>query len=154
MISINSTGATAMTAANATGTTYDGGTVLLSAATPVAAGANSLYLSIFDQGDGDLGLGRVRRQRSIPDGFERRDGLRGWGTQAPSGDDQLIDTQTTGADGTALFTGLQPGTYWLDETEAPDGCEIVTEVDQGRAHRGGHRRRRAEGGGGRERLHA
>ncbi|MDQ1726207.1 MAG: hypothetical protein QOK14_252, partial [Frankiaceae bacterium] len=54
VISINSTGATGMTAANAAGTTYDGATALLQASTPTTAGAHSLYLSIFDQGDGVL----------------------------------------------------------------------------------------------------
>lgn len=51
VISINSTGATAMTAAKAAGTTYDGGTSLLAASTAVTPGAHSLYLSIFDQAD-------------------------------------------------------------------------------------------------------
>jgi uncharacterized repeat protein (TIGR01451 family) len=51
VISINSTGNTAMNAANAAGTTYDGATPLLSAATQVTPGAHTLYLSIFDQGD-------------------------------------------------------------------------------------------------------
>jgi pimeloyl-ACP methyl ester carboxylesterase len=51
VISINSTGATSMSALNAAGTTYDGATVLLQAATPVTPGDHTLYLSIFDQGD-------------------------------------------------------------------------------------------------------
>lgn len=51
VISVNSTGATAMTAANAVGTTYDGATTLLAASTAVTPGSHSLYLSIFDQGD-------------------------------------------------------------------------------------------------------
>ena len=51
VISINSTGNTAMTAAAAAGTTYDGATPLLSASTQITPGAHSLYLSIFDQGD-------------------------------------------------------------------------------------------------------
>ena len=51
VISINSTGNTAMSAAAAAGTTYDGATPLLSASTQVTPGAHSLYLSIFDQGD-------------------------------------------------------------------------------------------------------
>ena len=51
VISINSSGATSMTAANATGTTYDGATPLLGASTPITPGTHSLYLSIFDQGD-------------------------------------------------------------------------------------------------------
>jgi hypothetical protein len=50
-ISINTSGATAMSAANATGTTYDGATPLLVASTPVTPGTHTLYLSIFDQGD-------------------------------------------------------------------------------------------------------
>src|SRR4029077_14891224 len=51
VISINSTGATGMTAANAVGTTYDGATTLLQASTQATPGAHSLYLSVFDQGD-------------------------------------------------------------------------------------------------------
>ena len=35
----------------AAGTTYDGATPILSAATPITPGAHKLYLSIFDQGD-------------------------------------------------------------------------------------------------------
>ena len=51
VISVNTTGATEMNPANAAGTTYDGATPLLRAATPISAGAHSLFLSIFDQGD-------------------------------------------------------------------------------------------------------
>jgi len=54
VISVNSSGATSMSAADAAGTTYDGATVLLRAGTQVAPGSHSLYLSIFDQGDGIL----------------------------------------------------------------------------------------------------
>jgi uncharacterized repeat protein (TIGR01451 family) len=50
-ISINSTGATAMSADAAAGTTYDGATQTLSAQTAVSPGAHTVYLSIFDQGD-------------------------------------------------------------------------------------------------------
>jgi hypothetical protein len=51
VVSINAAGATSMTAGQANGTTYDGATPILAASTPVTAGAHSLYLSIFDQGD-------------------------------------------------------------------------------------------------------
>jgi hypothetical protein len=51
-ISINSTGSTGMSASQASGTTYDGATGLLSANEQVTPGAHTLYLSIFDQGDG------------------------------------------------------------------------------------------------------
>ena len=51
VVSINSTGEARMNDINASGTTYDGATVLLQAATQVTLGAHSLYLSIFDQGD-------------------------------------------------------------------------------------------------------
>ena len=54
VISINSSGATSMTAGEATGTTYDGATPRLSAAAPVTPGPHALYLSIFDQGDSSL----------------------------------------------------------------------------------------------------
>jgi VCBS repeat-containing protein len=51
VISINSSGNTAMSAAEAAGTTYDGATPLLTAGTQVTPGMHTLYLSIFDQGD-------------------------------------------------------------------------------------------------------
>ena len=54
VVSINAAGAATMSAANAAGTTYDGATPLLSAATVITPGAHSIYLSIFDQGDGNL----------------------------------------------------------------------------------------------------
>jgi len=50
-ISINAAGATSMQAAFAQGTTYDGATPALTAATPITPGRHALYLSIFDQGD-------------------------------------------------------------------------------------------------------
>ena len=51
-IGINATGATSLTAAEAEGTTYDGGTPILAASMPIEEpGAHSLYLSIFDHGD-------------------------------------------------------------------------------------------------------
>lgn len=67
-ISINAAGATSMLPELAEGTTFDGATPLLTAATPITPGAHSLYLSIFDQGDrfydsavivDNLRLGRV-----------------------------------------------------------------------------------------------
>ena len=51
VISINTTGATGMSAAEATGTTYDGATPRLRAFTTITPGTHTLYLSIFDQGD-------------------------------------------------------------------------------------------------------
>jgi len=51
VVSVNATGATSVKAEDAVGTVYGGGTAMLYAATPVTAGARSLYLSIFDQGD-------------------------------------------------------------------------------------------------------
>ena len=51
VISIRAAGATSMTAAEATGTTYDGATPLLAASTPITPGSHRLFLSIFDQGD-------------------------------------------------------------------------------------------------------
>lgn len=50
-ITINAVGDTAMTEAESAGTTYDGGTPLLTASTPATPGTHALYLSIFDQGD-------------------------------------------------------------------------------------------------------
>jgi hypothetical protein len=52
LISVNASGPTALSAANAKGTTYDGATPTLRASTQVARGSTRhLYLSIFDQGD-------------------------------------------------------------------------------------------------------
>jgi len=51
VVSVNATGLGTATAANAAGTTYDGATPLLAAATQVTPGPHSLHLSIFDQGD-------------------------------------------------------------------------------------------------------
>jgi hypothetical protein len=48
LISVNTAD---MTAENAAGTTYDGATALLTARHSVSAGAHTLYLTIFDQGD-------------------------------------------------------------------------------------------------------
>ena len=50
-ITINSTGVTHMTAAEAAGTVYDGATQPLVAQTPITAGPHSVYFSIFDDGD-------------------------------------------------------------------------------------------------------
>jgi hypothetical protein len=54
VISINSSGVANMRPENSIGTTYDAGTQLLVAKTPITPGAHSLYLSIFDQGDNIL----------------------------------------------------------------------------------------------------
>lgn len=54
VVSINSVGLGGFSPANAAGTTYDGATPLLSAAKQVSPGAHSLYLSVFDMGDGIL----------------------------------------------------------------------------------------------------
>ena len=78
VVSVNSTGIGGITQAQGAGTTYDGGgstviappaggsagggTVLLSASTQITPGLHSLYLSIFDQGDQILRLGRLPRQ--------------------------------------------------------------------------------------------
>ena len=52
-IRVNRVGDTSMSARAARGTTYDGGTRLLRASSPIASGRRTLYLSIFDQGDRD-----------------------------------------------------------------------------------------------------
>lgn len=55
VISVDGSGPSAMTAELAAGTSYDGATLRLIARTPVVPGStNSLYLTIFDQGDGIL----------------------------------------------------------------------------------------------------
>lgn len=50
-ISINSIGPTAVSPANAAGTTYDAASALVTTKTPVKSGSNTLYLSIFDASD-------------------------------------------------------------------------------------------------------
>ena len=50
-ISINATGVAGMSPSSAVGTTFDGATPALTAATPISPGVHSLFLSIFDQGD-------------------------------------------------------------------------------------------------------
>jgi hypothetical protein len=53
VISVDSSGPSAMTATGLLGTTYDGATPLLTARVPVTPGsANSVHLTLFDQGDG------------------------------------------------------------------------------------------------------
>ena len=55
IISVDGTGPSAMTAELASGTTYDGATLRLIARAPVVSGStNTLYLTIFDQGDAIL----------------------------------------------------------------------------------------------------
>jgi hypothetical protein len=54
VISVNTSGATSMSAGEATGTVYGGATPRLSAAQAVSPGAHELVLSIFDQGDHSL----------------------------------------------------------------------------------------------------
>ena len=55
IISVDGAGPSAMTAEQAAGSTYDGATLPLVARTPVVPGStNTLYLTIFDQGDGIL----------------------------------------------------------------------------------------------------
>jgi hypothetical protein len=53
-VTINSTGQSRMSAADAAGTPYGGGTTLLRAKTVVTSGQHTVYLSIFDQGDSAL----------------------------------------------------------------------------------------------------
>lgn len=55
IISVDGAGPSAMSAAQAAGSTYDGSTLPLIARTPVSPGSvNSIYLTVFDQGDGIL----------------------------------------------------------------------------------------------------
>lgn len=52
-IRVNRVGDTTMSARAARSTTYDGGTRILRASTPIESGRRTLYLSLFDQGDRD-----------------------------------------------------------------------------------------------------
>jgi hypothetical protein len=51
-VSVDDVGPTLVTAANATGTTYDAATNTITTRTPITPGAHALYLSVFDAGDG------------------------------------------------------------------------------------------------------
>jgi hypothetical protein len=53
-LTINATGPATFSEANAAGTTYDGASPLLTASTPVTPGDHVLFLSILDQGDGNV----------------------------------------------------------------------------------------------------
>lgn len=53
-IRVNRVGDTSMSSRHSRGTTYDGGTRILRASTPIRMGRRTLYLSIFDQGDRDF----------------------------------------------------------------------------------------------------
>jgi hypothetical protein len=50
-VSVNGVGPTAVNELEASGTTFDAATGLVTSKTPVTPGAHSVYLSIFDQGD-------------------------------------------------------------------------------------------------------
>jgi hypothetical protein len=50
-ITVNATGSTSVSPANAAGTTYDAATAVLRASKQLTPGPHSLFLSIFDQGD-------------------------------------------------------------------------------------------------------
>lgn len=50
-ITINAAGSASMAAANADGSTYDGGTARLAIMTPIKEGMRNVYFSIFDAGD-------------------------------------------------------------------------------------------------------
>jgi len=50
-ITVNAAGVTSMAPGGAEGTTFDGATPLLNAATPITPGAHSIYLTIFDLSD-------------------------------------------------------------------------------------------------------
>jgi hypothetical protein len=147
VVSINSTGAAQMSAANGAGTAFDGpagdnppwggATALLGAATAVAPGAHSLYLSIFDQGDriydsavflDNLRVGSVPKPADCKPGATQPAHLTitktvdntGGGTAAAT-DWTLSATGLTtisGSTGAAAVTNaaVNPGTYTLAET--------------------------------------
>ena len=54
VISVNGLGVAATSAAGAAGTRFDSGTAILRASAPVTPGPHTLYLSLLDQGGGDV----------------------------------------------------------------------------------------------------
>ncbi len=52
VVSVNGLGAAATTSAGGAGTRFDNGTAVLRASAPITPGPHTLYLSVFDQGDG------------------------------------------------------------------------------------------------------
>ena len=54
VVSINAAGEAVLNSANAAGTAFDGGTEILTAATPLTPGPHSIFFTIFDQADGTL----------------------------------------------------------------------------------------------------
>ena len=75
VVSINSTGATSMNTGNAAGTTYDGATVRLQAASPIGDRRTQPVPVDLRPGRPVLRLGSVRRQHPVGHGRERPDRL-------------------------------------------------------------------------------
>jgi hypothetical protein len=132
-ITINAAGASTMTEANAAGTTYDGGTTLLSAAAPLTPGPHSLYFSLFDQGDGvwdsTVLLDNIRIG-AVPDPADCRPGARAvvalTTVASPGGvlGGQLSDTATLA--GGASPTGTLTFRLYGPNDESCTGTPVFT----------------------------
>jgi uncharacterized repeat protein (TIGR01451 family) len=128
VISVNASGVTSMTQADAAGTTYDGATPLLSASTPVTPGPHSLFLSIFDQGDdifdSAVFLDNLVASTTPPEGC-----LRGATVLSAS---KITSTPVVAPSGTALYTiainnsGNAPVTLNTITDTLPPGFSYVT----------------------------
>jgi hypothetical protein len=113
MISVNASGPSATSEVAAAGTTYDGATNTLIARTPVTPGAaNSLFLTIFDQGD------------SIYDSAVFIDNLR-YESIDPKKCKSLALDPAEGTIGVSLIPGSQPKLAKnLSQLTVPVSCDL------------------------------
>lgn len=115
-ISVNTAG---FSAANASGTTYDGATSLLRASTPVTPGPHAVYLSVFDQGDSAYDsaalLDRVVLTNTPPNVCQT----------GSSSDTIPPETTITGGPGDGLSTGPNPSfTFVSSEPGSAFQCRL------------------------------
>jgi hypothetical protein len=114
VISINSSGATSMSEAEAVGTTLGGATELLTASVAVTPGAHSLFLSIFDQGDTSL------------DSVVAVDNLRAGTAQDDCGGGSVPVTPVTAVDDSASTTTDTPVVVPVLANDLGVGSQVVT----------------------------
>ena len=139
-ISINSAGPTSMSAAHASGTTYDGSTQILEAKSPVASsGAHSLYISIFDQGDqiydsaafvDDIQVLTVPSGQCTPGAVPPSDSD---GDGIPNGSDNcpsVANTSQSNIDGDGLGDACDPDMDGDGVANGSDNCPVNPNASQ------------------------